>query len=615
MRLRKIRVEGFQSFSDSGDVEFEEGFNLIIGQNNSGKSALLRAMLPYLPDDRHRTPEQWEDFKLASPKITFAIEASGAEIHDWSLRSRNQQHIPVTDDQYDHVNPIIEELFRSGDMIINVTRTAGGGFDSAFYPSHGRFHHIHGNQRYYAVLIPTNGELQIGRQAAGNGGDTLPSLFWQGWQSDMFYFSAERLTIGEGVSGHAVRLEPNASNLPNVLHTLRNERGAVFDRLVNHLREIFSTVGNLSVRSMPGNQNFEVRVWPTKAMERVELSFPLNSSGTGVAQVIAILTAIMTVENAVIIIDEINSFLHPAAVKALLRIVQTEYTQHQYIISTHAPEVISFSNPKTIHLIKRDGYESSVSRLNLADVSEFQEVAQHLGVSMADVFAADRVIWVEGPTEEICFPYLYQMFSGSPLPRGTILTSVAATGDFNRKRDRKIVYEVYSRLSSAAATLLVATVFSFDTEELSDSEKVHMAAESGGRLSFLPRRHIECYLIDPEAIASFIVSKDPSLADIATKAVVKQKLVDLASDRKFKTPEWNGDIFNSDWLAKIDAAKLIGAAVSELSDQRVTFCKKEDSLILLKDILLREQEMLRPLFEYVEGLVTAVAGAKPANLS
>ena len=37
MRLIKARVRGFQSFSDSGEVTFSEGINLIIGQNNAGK--------------------------------------------------------------------------------------------------------------------------------------------------------------------------------------------------------------------------------------------------------------------------------------------------------------------------------------------------------------------------------------------------------------------------------------------------------------------------------------------------------------------------------------------------------------------------------------------------
>ena len=142
------------------------------------------------------------------------------------------------------------------------------------------------------------------------------------------------------------------------------------------------------------------------------------------------------------------------------------------------------------------------------------------------------------------------------MPRGTIFTSVAATGDFNRKRDRAIVYEVYSRLSSAAATLVVSVVFSFDTEELSDADKENMVRDSGGRLKFLPRRHIECYLLDPSAIATMIVGKDPKSAETATPDAVKIGLIALASDMKFHIAEWNSDLTDDVWLAKVDAAKI-----------------------------------------------------------
>src|SRR6059058_1643718 len=74
----------------------------------------------------------------------------------------------------------------------------------------------------------------------------------------------------------------------------------------------------------------------------------LSDSGTGVAQVIAILAAVLTRTYAVIVIDEINSFLHPAAAKALIRILKTEHGDHQYIISTHSAEVISASQPNSL---------------------------------------------------------------------------------------------------------------------------------------------------------------------------------------------------------------------------------------------------------------------------
>ena len=311
MRLRKIRVKNFQSFSNSGEINFADGFNLIIGQNNSGKSALLRAMLISLPDDRHRTPDCWETFKLPQPSIELIVEATGSEFRDWSLRSGQTQFFPVSHEEYNDILPVMNEVFELDCIAVSVSRTINSSF-AAIYPSHNRFQFVNGSpQHYSATLTPVNGELEI--NPSNDNRDSVPDLFWLGWQTNMFYFMAERLTIGEAGGGHADRLAPNAANLPNVLHTLRNERGDVFEKLLAHIREIFPTVGNLSVRSRPDNHYLEIRVWPTAAMERVELSFPLNSSGTGVAQTIAILTAIMTIDNAVIIIDEINSFLHPAA--------------------------------------------------------------------------------------------------------------------------------------------------------------------------------------------------------------------------------------------------------------------------------------------------------------
>ena len=610
MRLIKARIRGFQSFGDSGEVEFLDGINLVIGQNNAGKSALLRALLPDLPDDRHRMPERWQSHILKAPEIALTIDITGPEIRDWVLRSGTQQIFPIAQEQAQHTNThvyanaFMKEFFERPSLPISVTRTPGHGF-SAPYPSHQLFHTAQGMLIFDARVTPNQGSLGTTYQQPGTRSDTLPNLLFEAWKRDMFHFAAERMAIGQAPGGYAERLTPNAANLPNILHSLHNKRGDVFRELVAHLREIFPTVGNLSVPTMlDQNNSLEIRVWPTEAMTQEELSFPLNSSGTGVAQAIALLTAIMTIDKAIIIIDEINSFLHPAAIKALLRILQTQYAQHQYIISTHAPDVISFSNPKTIHIVKREGYESRVERLDLTKIGTFREVAEHLGVSMADVFAAERVIWVEGQTEELCFPYLYQQTKG-PLPRGTIFTSVAATGDFHaKKRDKALVYEIYQRLSAATASLVVAVAFSFDSENLTESEKEGMLREAKGALHFLPRRHLECYLLDPAAVAAFIGGKDPQSALTVTPDSVMAALREAA--------KWDGDITDEQWLAGVDAAKLIDTVCGTLSDQRVRFAKKDDSLFLLQHILKNDRQHLAPLEDYVASLVAAVTRDQPS---
>ncbi|TGT68014.1 MULTISPECIES: AAA family ATPase [unclassified Mesorhizobium] len=298
MKLVKIRIKGFQSFHDSGDITFSEKINIVVGQNNSGKSALLRALLPTLPDDRHRTSTKWQEFRLPRPEVFFTLEVSGAEIRDWVLIDGGQQYFPVGMSDNRLTVAFIEELFKFQRLELSVSRTPGNTFHSV-YPSHRLFTYVPGSQQIAAAATPNNGEIIVSNHGVSSN-DSLPGLLFNAWNRVMFYFAAERMTIGEAGPGYGSRLEPNASNLPNVLHTLNSERGDVFKQLVDHLREIFQSVGNLSVRTRPGSHNLEIRVWPTEAMERVELSFPLNSSGTGVAQVIALLAAIMTIDDGYI---------------------------------------------------------------------------------------------------------------------------------------------------------------------------------------------------------------------------------------------------------------------------------------------------------------------------
>ncbi len=594
MRISKVRIVGFQSFKDSGEIEFSEGINLVVGQNNSGKSALLRTLRSTISNDPNRSPGNWKTYMLPIPSVQIKYIVSGDEYKDMLIKNRlNVIAVPHVAEIHNYTTELflkkeIEMIYKIDSQQIAEVKFQG--------------------QENWTSIQYINLNYSDGNLAFEDGAPAVqynfPNSFKNMAYENTFYFAAERMTIGESPNSHAGRLSANANNLPAVLLTLQGYSGDQFKRLVEHLREIFSTVGNLSVGPIEGRTEIEVRVWPTESMPRRELSFPLNNSGTGVAQVIAILTAIMTIENAVIVIDEINSFLHPAAVKNLLRILQTEYSQHQYIISTHSPEVISFSNPSTVHLVKRSGYDSTVHKLNLNQVEDFREVADHLGISMADVFAADNVIWVEGPTEELCFPLIYSYSTNKILPPGTAFISVVATGDLSRKkRDRQLVGEIYERLSSTGSPLVKSVKFGFDSEQLSEAEKEDMRRESKGKMHFLPRRHFECYLLDPSAISAFLNSKDGQSNESHTSELVSQKLTELAASPKFSISEWNDDLSNEAWLEKVDAAKLIAETCKALSEQRVTFNKKADSLFLLKHILETNPNSLKSLTDYVCKLV------------
>ncbi|TAU29792.1 ATP-binding protein [Rhizobium ruizarguesonis] len=434
----------------------------------------------------------------------------------------------------------------------------------------------------------------------------LPIKVTNFWNTNLFHFNAQRYNVGVCEAGHPSRLNSDASNLPAVLMRLAGNSGDIFRELSQHMRDIFPSVKNLSVTGIERTNNLEILIWPTVEQRYREHAVGLNESGTGLSQVLAILTVAMTMERSVVVIDEISSFLHPAAAKALVRILESHYSHHQYLISTHSPEVIAASSPSTVHLVKKDGFKSSVLPINPADIFQLRLVTGELGVSMTDVFASDRIVWVEGPTEETAFPYIIEQtrsLKGSKVGEtAPQFTAVIATGDFTAKRARKeLVFEIYTRLSSAAATIASSAVFAFDKEELSAEGMADLNRQGKSRVAFLPRRHFECYLLSPSAIKSVLTAELGE--EVATTAEIEKMLLTLGGGPKFKAKsKWKNDLSDEEWLAEVDAANLLKQVFNEATSSRLAFSKIRHSFLLLKEIMGSNPTSIKELIGFVHEL-------------
>src|SRR4028118_300200 len=55
MYLSKFQLVNYKSFRDSGVLEFKPGINIIVGTNNSGKTALLEALSLSFQNHIHKT--------------------------------------------------------------------------------------------------------------------------------------------------------------------------------------------------------------------------------------------------------------------------------------------------------------------------------------------------------------------------------------------------------------------------------------------------------------------------------------------------------------------------------------------------------------------------------
>lgn len=80
MRIEALRVVNYKSFADSGEIRFKAGFNVVVGRNNVGKTALAEAMGMNFTPNPHRSqrtvpiPGTQPD-PHSRVEVTFKVEA------------------------------------------------------------------------------------------------------------------------------------------------------------------------------------------------------------------------------------------------------------------------------------------------------------------------------------------------------------------------------------------------------------------------------------------------------------------------------------------------------------------------------------------------------------
>jgi AAA domain, putative AbiEii toxin, Type IV TA system/AAA ATPase domain len=596
MYLKKLRILNYKGFRDSGWLEFGPGFNVVIGQNNSGKTAILECVRLQNGENKpHKNIDLPRNFPLdQASKFEFDLSVCGSELIESVQRTKRQFVIPKT---HGENQEIINFVFYSNSFDVKLLVYPGSEYSGRVFPSFdSRFiitdlaHTVGPSISIDKIdVIGTNHNPKI---------DQIPQIINAGLSSQFYFFKAERLNIGTYPISDEVILMPNAANLPAVIANLTNRSPSKTQEFNQNVTSIFPSIKLIQAPNV-GNQ-YRIRIWNSDPdTDRDDLAAFLEDSGSGIGQVLAILYVAMTMPPSVIAIDEPNSFLHPGATKKLLQILK-QY-KHQYIISTHSTDIISSVEPDTLHLVQwRDG-ESRVTALDASEVSDMRIVLNEVGIGLSDVFAADQVVWVEGQTEQECFPRIVRHRQGQ-MPLGLSFLAVIDTGDFEAKdwKARKI-WQLYKRLGSANGILPVAVAFSLDSEERTDDIKQEMKKETGGVMHFLPRRAYENYLLSPSAIVAVInpdLEADKVVSDNDIKDWIKANGKDF-HPKKTAPDDENWD----DWVGICEAAKLLHKLFGDISHATVEYRKTQHSIALTDWLLENSPDTLKELIDYVMGLL------------
>jgi predicted ATP-dependent endonuclease of OLD family len=623
MYISKFQICNYKSFKDSTLLEFKPGINIIIGQNNVGKTAFLEALELNFSDHPHKNIRKLQKLQpqkkrqsspltnLSTVNITFNLDISDIylilkEINIYALINDNfEKDLNLLKEWigncsmkefciYDY-NPNKENnyLRKKLDIPDGIDIFC---IDKNSMKSRRKIEVINiiikeNNIQTTKQFIYDNQRANIRLEEA------FFDVFKSNFGSKIYRFESERFHLGSCSTGIKSKLRPDASNLAEVINQLQargNKKNyKIFNNYINIIfPDIKSVSAELNPKTSTKDDEYEILVWSPEADQEdiKDFALPLSQCGTGVSQVLAILYVVITTsESQVIIIDEPQSFLHPSAAKKLIEILK-EFPQHQYFIATHSPQIITAANPATIVQLSYIDGETKAQIIDAKQTAQLRSLLDELGVSLSDVFGADNILWVEGPTEEKCFPLILDKLTDIKL-RGTQILAVQNTGDLEGKH-ADLVFDIYDKLSGGNTLFPAAIGFILDEEGRTQQKKDDLKRRSkknGNKLEFLTRKLYENYLLEPEAIAHVINQEDCSRDQPIYENEI-QSWLDVNKNQFIK--ETSED---ADWLKVVDGANLLKKLFSEKTDNKVSFIKTKHSYELTEWLLKNKSDSLQEI--------------------
>jgi predicted ATP-dependent endonuclease of OLD family len=385
MLISKIQILNYKSFRDSGWIEFQPGINIITGQNSAGKTALLEALALDFQNIPHKsirtlpTPSSPLD---AQSKVKFFLNLTEQEVKEIVAQIPEPYIIPQPASHVSEAIQLFQEWLDNPKLQTYSSAIEGG---STLIFSDSRKELTIGLYETVPVAFGICNHLQLQEYIVGqsltssystanrNVNEGVFSHFFRIVRKRIYRFFAERLNVGSCGRRFNSELEPNASNLPEVLGILQGENPELFNLFNRYVSIVFPQIKRVTVSQ---ESNIEIKIWYVDpSTYRNDLSFPLSACGTGIGQVLSILYVVLTAHNPrVVIIDEPQSFLHTGAAKKLIEVLREigksgSFPQHQYIISTHSPTIIASAEPTTIVMLRYiESCETALSIMNLLRV-------------------------------------------------------------------------------------------------------------------------------------------------------------------------------------------------------------------------------------------------------
>ena len=466
MYISKLCLLNFRKY-EKLEVEFNNNLNILVGENNSGKTAIvdaIRILLGTQSNDYYKIDRSDFYFNGKNYTDTFKITCFIKGISD-AEGAIFLEHISFKRNESGE-----NESYLKLEMVAN-----------------------HKNDKIYSDIYIGDIDGENGYRVPGEIKEFLKVAFLKPLRD------AENQMVAK-----------KNSRLSQILLSVDNE--ILRDSDENELKKILDdangkikdTTNKIKIKAMggndevplidivnafidetnPGNEelkaNFQIRNDTLREiLEKLSVEFEMPNEGLGIENLLFTAVEFLLLKNSTylglktVLIEEIEAHLHPQTQMNLINYITKNYSKAesgQIIMTTHSPNITSKVNIENIIMCKENKtYSLKMSETKL-ERGDYKFLSRFLDVTKSNLFFAKKLIFVEGDAENILVPSLAKIILGDTLEsKGISVINVGSTAFLRYSR-------IFQRNDGTDMGIKIAIITDLDIKKKDDetSEELKM---------------------------------------------------------------------------------------------------------------------------------------------